>query len=236
MVDIVIFFFQDGQPMRPLVRNLCILVAAMVFISAAAGQQPAPAPSPSAERAPAFAAADVNQDGYMDVVSGPNVFMGPDFTTRQEIYVPEMYDPISYPDPLLSSAGDVTGDGYPDVLHTGEPGRPGFLYVNPGEEVRRWEKYMVIPSVDNEVAFLDDIDGDGLKDIVTGKRWWAHFGENPTDPDSFGDPVMYWFRLVRDGDIVRFEPELINNHTGVGTDMTTADLNGDGLPDVMSAT
>ncbi len=79
-------------------------------------------------------------------------------------------------------------------------------------------------------------DGDGLKDIVAGKRWWAHFGGNPSDPDPFGPPVIYWFRLVRNGKRVQYVAELINNHSGVGIDLAVADLNKDGLADVLTAT
>src|SRR6185295_17675416 len=43
---------------------------------------------------------------------------------------------------------------------------------------------------------LADIDGDGLKDIVTGKRFWAH-GPHGPDADSDGAPVLYWFKLTR---------------------------------------
>ena len=28
-------------------------------------------------------------------------------------------------------------------------------------------------------AQLVDIDGDGIKDLITGKRWWAHNGNDP---------------------------------------------------------
>ena len=41
---------------------------------------------------------------------------------------------------------------------------------------------------------LADMDGDGLKDIVTGKRFWAH-GKNGPDPDSNGAAVLYWFQI-----------------------------------------
>ena len=40
-----------------------------------------------------------------------------------------------------------------------------------------------------------DMDGDGLKDIVTGKRFWSH--GRTGDPDRNDKAVIYWFRLVR---------------------------------------
>src|SRR3989475_9186859 len=43
---------------------------------------------------------------------------------------------------------------------------------------------------------LVDVDGDGLKDIVTGKRFWAHGHKGP-DPESDNPAVLYWFKLTR---------------------------------------
>ena len=80
-----------------------------------------------------------------------------------------------------------------------------------------------------------DIDGDGIKDIVTGKRMWAH-EESYTDPDPMGPAVLYWFRTIRDPKAAggaRFVPEMIHNRSGVGSMVLTADLNKDGAPDVM---
>lgn len=79
---------------------------------------------------------------------------------------------------------------------------------------------------------LKDIDGDGLKDIVTGKRFWAH---GPTgDPEPGAPAVVYWFRLVRGSDkSVDFVPYLIDNDSGVGTQVLVADVNGDRLPDIV---
>ncbi len=80
-----------------------------------------------------------------------------------------------------------------------------------------------------------DMDGDGVKDIVTGRRHWAH-EESYTDPDPMGPAVLYWFRTVRDPKApggARFVPELIHNRSGVGSMVQTADLNKDGAPDVM---
>lgn len=77
---------------------------------------------------------------------------------------------------------------------------------------------------------LADIDGDGVDDLVTGKRFYAHGGK---DPGAQQLPVLYWFRTVRDSTGVRFEPQLIDARTGVGTQLTVGDLSGNGRPDIV---
>ena len=70
------------------------------------------------------------------------------------------------------------------------------------------------------------MDGDGLKDIVTGKRFWSH--GRTGDPDRNDDAVLYWFKLVRAQDgSVDFVPHLIDNDSGVGTQVVVTDINGD---------
>jgi hypothetical protein len=79
---------------------------------------------------------------------------------------------------------------------------------------------------------LVDMDGDGLKDIVTGKRFWSH--GRTGDPDRNTAAVLYWFKTVRNPDhSVEFVPYLIDNDSGVGTQVVVNDLNGDGLPDIV---
>lgn len=83
-----------------------------------------------------------------------------------------------------------------------------------------------------------DIDGDGIPDIITGKRQWAHL-DSYSDPDSMGAGVLYWFRTVRDPKApggARFVPELIHNRSGVGSMIQTADLNKDGAVDIIAGT
>jgi hypothetical protein len=79
---------------------------------------------------------------------------------------------------------------------------------------------------------LVDMDGDGIQDIVTGKRFWSH--GRTGDPDRNSAAVLYWFKTVRHADrSVDFIPYLIDDNSGVGTQVIAADLNGDGLADIV---
>jgi hypothetical protein len=76
-----------------------------------------------------------------------------------------------------------------------------------------------------------DINGDGLKDLVTGKRWWSH---GRAEPGSDWPAMLYWFEASRGKDgIVRFSPRVIDTDSGVGTQFVVDDFNGDKLLDVI---
>jgi hypothetical protein len=80
---------------------------------------------------------------------------------------------------------------------------------------------------------LIDIDGDGLKDIVTGKRFWAH-GKFGPDPESNAPAVLYWFRLVRLGNKeAEFIPNLVDDDSGVGTEITAGLVSNKRWPDIV---
>lgn len=80
---------------------------------------------------------------------------------------------------------------------------------------------------------LADMNGDGLADFVTGKRWWAHGAKG--DPGSDQPAVLYWFELSRQEGKPVWTRHDIDNNSGVGTQFEVTDMNGDGLLDVITA-
>lgn len=79
---------------------------------------------------------------------------------------------------------------------------------------------------------LADMDGDGVLDLVTGKRRWAHGPLKDEEPNAA--PVLYWFKITRDGKGgATFTPNLIDDNSGVGTQVTPGDVNKDGKADVV---
>jgi hypothetical protein len=83
-----------------------------------------------------------------------------------------------------------------------------------------------------------DVDGDGVEDFIVGKRYWSH-QDTQIDPDAYGDPVLYWYRTVRNPKApggAELVPELIHNRSGVGSHAYAADLNKDGRIDIVTPT
>jgi hypothetical protein len=191
---------------------------------------------------------DVNGDGRNDLLLKDGWYEQPESLEGDPVW---KFHPFPFA-PNGSSqmfAYDVNGDGLPDVITSLNPhgfglawyeqlpqkdanGETQFkqhLIMNPNGQPN---EYGVGFSQTHAVA-LADMDGDGLKDIVTGKRFWAH-GKNGPDPHSNDPAVLYWFKLVRGPNhTADFVPHLIDNNSGVGTQVEVGDVNGDGLPDIV---
>lgn len=79
---------------------------------------------------------------------------------------------------------------------------------------------------------MADMDGDGVKDIVTGKCYWAHNGH---DPGARDPAVIYVFKTIRLADgKVSFQPIEVDDNSGTGRQITLADVNEDGKVDIVA--
>ncbi|NCO40728.1 MAG: cysteine protease [Armatimonadetes bacterium CG_4_10_14_3_um_filter_66_18] len=141
---------------------------------------------------------------------------------------------------------EVDGDGRNDVItvwHCHQYGLVWWKQVPDTAGGIGWEQQVILaPQPDLaspalrvsqlHAMELVDMNGDGLKDILIGKRFWSHGPKG--DVEAAAPAVVYWFELRRDpAKGVEFVPHLIDDNSGVGTQVAAADLNGDGTPDVI---
>ena len=140
-------------------------------------------------------------------------------------------------------AYDVDGDGDADIitsLAAHEYGLAWFEQVQENGE-STFRRHLIMGSKPDENRYgvlfselhsvaLADIDGDGLKDIVTGKTYYSHHKQAPMwDAGA----VVYWFKLVRTKSGVDWVPFRADTESGIGRQLSVGDVNGDKLPDIV---
>ena len=189
---------------------------------------------------------DINRDGKMDLLEARRWWENP---TKNDEPGTKNFIQHNFAAGVGGGAQmfayDFDGNGTNDIFTSLSAHRYGvavFLQNKPAPNKPTWERVMLASEQpqDNDygivfsqphAASLADIDGDGVKDIVTGKRYWAHNGH---DPDEHGHRVIYWYQTKRDGKGgVDFIPHLVDAESGVGVDVQVGDVNGDLLPDIV---
>ncbi|MBN8419069.1 MAG: VCBS repeat-containing protein [Verrucomicrobia bacterium] len=189
---------------------------------------------------------DVNGDGKMDLLEARRWWEAPGETISGQGAAWTQHNfAAGIGGGAQMFAYDFDGNGTNDVFTSLAAHRYGvavYLQNKPAPDKPMWQRIMLASEQpqDNDygivfsqphAAYLADMDGDGVKDIVTGKRYWAHNGH---DPDERGHRVIYWYQTKRDGKGgVDFVPHLLDAESGVGVDVQVGDVNGDKLPDIV---
>ncbi|MGI8907280.1 MAG: FG-GAP-like repeat-containing protein [Candidatus Sumerlaeaceae bacterium] len=129
---------------------------------------------------------------------------------------------------------DVNRDGRNDIL-VGQGHNYGleWLEQTTGSAAARWIRHQLEPdrSQFHEIQ-LADLDNDGSPELITGKRWRAHNGNDP----GAADPIGVYYYTMSGG---RFERVAIDygpaTHTaGSGIYLWVEDVDGNGWKDIIA--
>jgi hypothetical protein len=175
--------------------------------------------------------ADVDGDGKADILTPTGWFRQIDADSDQWEW---------HPDWTLGDAGfpiigyDVLNNGKLDIIY-GQGHSYGIYWLEQKGEgaSRTWVKHTIDESFSQVHALkMADVDGDGEMELLAGKRYRGHSGNDPGSSDPL---VVYYYKIDRKtGEFTRY-PISVNGTAGAGTQFVTGDLDGDGDIDIATA-
>ena len=206
---------------------------------------------------------DINNDGALDLLVPNGWWESPKAATSGRGVLsssatedPWTFHPAPFGEPQAQMyVYDFDGDGDNDVVGSSAHKRGIWWYEQSGPTVpvgqastppvATWKTHLIDESIaQTHALILADMNGDGLPDLVTGKRYYAHNGRDPGEDEP---PELAWFELSRkaatsgrglpsaSSGSPSWTKHLIDSDSGVGTAFEVHDMNSDGLLDIIIA-
>ena len=173
---------------------------------------------------------DVNMDGIKDVVITDGWFEGKkDLSSGDWIfYEATLGEPCSHMQIL-----DVNGDGKNDVVSASAHALGVWWHeqINVNRSIAFKTHLISNATSQTHSTIMADIDGDGKEEMITGKRFLAHNGNDAGDGDT---PILMYFNFDS-STIPYFGEHIIDYDSGAGLNIAVRDMNKDNKPDFIIA-
>jgi len=130
---------------------------------------------------------------------------------------------------------DVNGDGLNDII-VGQAHNYGLDWWEQQRDAKgktSWKKHPIDPYVSqyHDIQWAD-IDGDGKDELISGKRYRAHCGNDPGEADDVGIFYFKWNGESFSKQVIDYGP--IREATGCGIMFALADFRGTGRLDLVA--
>ncbi len=176
---------------------------------------------------------DLNGDGKSDILTGAGWYEQPTENPWGQNWKFHADWSVQASIPILVS--DVDRDGKKDIL-IGKGHDYGLFWwrqTGIGESGKfEFEQREIDKSYSQPHALaLVDLDGDGVEELLSGKRYFAHNGGDPGGRDM---PLIVAYSF--DSKSKTFSRSVLEEgHVGIGLQIATGDVNGDAKPDIAVA-
>lgn len=178
---------------------------------------------------------DINGDGRGDLIVHNGWAEAPDKPFNEAWTFHQEFDFGTASIPILIM--DVDNDGLNDAI-VGQGHDYGLHWYrqnrNRKTNTSNWAKHAIDPyNSQYHTMELEDIDGDGKKELITGKRYRAHNGKDPGGKEHTGLYYFKWNGESFSKQVIDYGPYGTGKGTGVYFSVT--DLNGNEKKDIIVA-